>query len=263
MNRNRPPRTGRPKIMFRFRRVSATIAGLFVFVATAIGLIADPHAIQASPAAGVNVYMYRHKFCTFRHGGAILHMCTVASSGCKIDGNVTEVRARSHLAHEGDTFAPPIVASGGMRVSQGLAATVFAGERLGFNVGVTNAAKAFQYMLDLQDFVHELEAVGYKPEAMEAKYPRPGRQAAWLAHFERSISGPFYFGQAPSYVDFFLLAQLKWVEDMQHAEYPSRTLLAKFPKVAAILHSELGREATRTYLIQPMDYGPEDYQTSP
>ena len=165
------------------------------------------------------------------------------------------------FAKEVDTFAPPVVVSAsGTRISQSLAATAFAGDTLGFNKGL-NTFKAMQFMLDLVDMMNELGGYVITSAKLDEFVAR-GRHDTWMSHFERGVVGPYFFGASPTYVDYYLVAQLKWIHRQVAREAPPRAypadLLTKFPKVGGIL-STLGRDADAAYAIEPMDYGPKDY----
>jgi glutathione S-transferase len=111
-----------------------------------------------------------------------------------------------------DTFAPPVVVDGDLTISQSTACAVYIGQKCNLvpPEGV-NVAKAFQFIGDIVDFYENgLGAARGKGGAELKKFLEGDRFRAFASHLERSIQGPFYFGDAPCYVDFFLCASHDW-----------------------------------------------------
>lgn len=111
-----------------------------------------------------------------------------------------------------DTFAPPIIVDGDITVSQSTACSIYVGQKCNLcpPEGV-NGAKVFQYMADLVDFYENgLGAAKDKGGAELKKFLEGSRFQAFTANIERAIQGPFYFGESPCYVDFFLCALHDW-----------------------------------------------------
>ena len=107
-----------------------------------------------------------------------------------------------------DTFAPPVIQDGDNLISQSLACTMHIGEKCGFAKGIKSQAKAVQYMLDLRDFMEQCEAnkISAARLAEFVKGPGGGKVSyfdEWMTNIERSIQGPYYFGENLTYVDFF------------------------------------------------------------
>ena len=104
-----------------------------------------------------------------------------------------------------DCFAPPCVVDGDYVVSQSTAASLYLGNKLGLNsMDAFDVAKAVQYMADIID-TFELN-VGRKNEdgASLHELLTGGRFGQLMNNIENGIKGgPYYFGSAPSCVDFF------------------------------------------------------------
>jgi glutathione S-transferase len=121
----------------------------------------------------------------------------------------------SAFGAQGPNFAPPILVDGDLILSQSSAVTMHAGEKAGFDKGV-HKCLAVQFMSDIGDFGSEISKACGDADSLHAFLhgkegaPGPGRCAAWLATLEAQIKGPFYFGDEPSYVDFYLAQALDW-----------------------------------------------------
>ena len=181
--------------------------------------------------------------------GALFRMCDeVPGALCVFESDDTIVRrvsSSNRLASADgnaslDNFAPPVVLdhSNGEHISQSVAATIYLGQKLGFGEGVgDNVAKAVQYLNDLQDLNSECAAIEYLDRA--AKWPdfiEGGRLDAWLGNVERSIRGPFYFGEQRTYVDFYLVQVFDWHAIRLFEPLPAAAAkLANYPKINAIL----------------------------
>ena len=116
---------------------------------------------------------------------------------------------------EGDTFAPVVVVDGDESVSQSVAACMFVAKKCGFTPpgGDGAEAKALQYMLDIVDlFEGGLAGSKDKGGAALKAFLEGDRFPKQAGNVERAIAGPFFFGDAPSSVDFFLCAQVDWHE---------------------------------------------------
>jgi len=198
------------------------------------------------------VYLFDHDWCELFHAGAILHMCTDAEEGsCTIvrDGPTVSRLRDAKLRGTGDTFAIPVVALGDLMVSQSVAATVMAGERLGFAAGVVSGPKALQYMLDMKDLLDEAGLSSYRREWDEAAFGAfvapGGRLDLYLGLLERAIAGPFFFpGSTPTYVDYYLATTLAWMGHRRtvqgKGDFPGQEHLQNYSKVRGVL-SRLAR----------------------
>lgn len=203
----------------------------------------------------ITVYYFPHDWCEAFHFGAVIRMCKAATAGpitCNLVTNMTALQAITESKRE--NFGLPVVEHGGMRISQSVAGTVFAGELLSRGVSVSSTPKAMQYMLDMRDFVDNLHMgnAGYDgtvgsslPSAAStiAKFDAEvacGRVAEFLAYFERNIAGPYFFrGSAPSYVDYYFASMLSWVRHQLEVAGGSTdkldVLLRNYPRVSAVL----------------------------
>jgi len=137
-----------------------------------------------------------------------------------------------------DTYAPPILKDGNSLISQSLAVTAHIGARTGYDLGISCPIKALQYMADAYDFA---ECVNSHSKCVEeinkfVKAPEAGKISwldEWLTNFERSIKGPFYFGNRPTYVDFWTTQAFEWAEFVLLK--PFGHTLEKYPKLSAML----------------------------
>lgn len=173
----------------------------------------------------------------------------------------------SEFGTEGTTFSPPIVVDNGVVLSQRIPICVHIGRRCGFTPPEVDEVKALQYMHDILDlFERGLEhaasiggaagllsflrgdtstssAAGVAdPDACSASsaaaIPTPSRFRALAGTIERQIKGPFYFGTAPTYVDFFLVQCLDragaWALDRLVEAMGVPDFFAPFTKIRTI-----------------------------
>lgn len=114
----------------------------------------------------------------------------------------------------GDTFAPPLVEDGDFIISQSTACALYIGRKCNFiPPAAADEAKAFQYVCDLIDLFENGIANAKGKGGAELKiFLESDRFRAMLGNVERSIRGPFYFGEV-SYVDFLLCALYDWAEE--------------------------------------------------
>jgi len=159
-----------------------------------------------------------------------------------------------------DTFAPPVIQDGDVTISQSLACTLHVGEKYGFNKGVKSTAKAVQYMLDLQDFMEQCDN-NKKSAARLAEFIKgPGGKVSyfdeWMSNIERSIQGPFYFGDTMTYVDFFACQ----VFDVVHSTIFGPIGVDEFrryPKIHAVVSGIRGMSSAQSF--KQIGCAPEDY----
>lgn len=112
-----------------------------------------------------------------------------------------------------DNFAPPLVVDGDERISQSTAVCMHIGNKVGLNVGITNPAKAVQHLSDIVDlFENGIREAREKGGAVLKTFIEGDRLSKLLGNMERSIKGPFYFGESPTYVDFYLCNHVDWWE---------------------------------------------------
>lgn len=118
--------------------------------------------------------------------------------------------ASSFGSTAGDTFAPPILVDDDFTIGQSTATCLYLGKKLGLTPPGYNEFKALQFCMDIVDtFEGNLGKNNEQGPALKAFLEGP-RFAALMGNLERAIKGPYYFGEEPSAVDFFLLAHLDW-----------------------------------------------------
>jgi len=139
----------------------------------------------------------------------------------------------------GDNFAPPVVIDGDIMVSQSIAAALYLGNKLGLSSSVPgwNEYKAMQFCADIVDtFEGGLGSNNESGPALKAFVEGP-RCANLMSNVERAIVGPYYFGEEPSTVDFFLLGHLDWRITSVFAPLKEKLgvdVMAEYPKMSAI-----------------------------
>eukprot|EP00977_Amphora_coffeiformis_P006107 scaffold1323_cov160-Amphora_coffeaeformis.AAC.12 len=128
---------------------------------------------------------------------------------------------------ETTNLAPPIILdmNKGLTISQAVACHSYIGNKYGFDKGITVTQVAMQYMLDLDDLHNELLYRALKDRKEKTvtelqKYVTGNRYKNHLKAINRSIRGPFYFGQHPTYVDFAVCSYLdkcigKWLAPLE------------------------------------------------
>ena len=199
----------------------------------------------------------------------MLHMCVDVGGVCEEVTDQKTILALSHSSGKGDTFAEPIVTYGDLQLSQGIAATIFIGETLGFDVPETRKPKAMQYMLDLRDFIDNswlaaltvlsggdkslYPVLGGNATAVQRRfdaYAESGRLKEFVDHFERSIIGPYYFGSSPSYVDYYFVSVINWMAHRlgcANLQAPRCAAIGNAPKLATIMRSRVAQTAAAGY----------------
>lgn len=151
----------------------------------------------------------------------------------------------------GDTFAPPVVVDGDFMVSQSIASALYLGNKLGLSsVPGYNEYKAMQYCADIVDsFEGGLGKNNEAGPALKAFVEGP-RCANLMSNVERGITGPFYFGEEPSTVDFFLLGHLDWRITSVFAPLKEKLgvdVMADYPKMSAIYDALTATPAYKNY----------------
>jgi glutathione S-transferase len=142
---------------------------------------------------------------------------------------------------DSDTFAPPIVIDGDIKVSQQVACAMYIANKCKFLGGGADEAKVLQYCLDVIDVFENGWGKNNESGPQLKKWIEGDRLKALMGNIERSIKGPFYFGEEPCAADFQLFASLDqgvtniWnpLEAMHNVDY-----FAAFPKMKA-LHERL------------------------
>jgi glutathione S-transferase len=149
-----------------------------------------------------------------------------------------------------DNFAPPLLIDGDEHISQSTAVAMHIGNKCGLNEGITNPAKAVQHLADIVD-LFELGVSGALNQGGAAlkAYLEGDRLPKLLGNMERGIKGPFFFGDSPTYVDFFLCAHIDWLDftlfDRLTAEKSVGHMLTSYSKMRGVVD---GIRALGSYL---------------
>ena len=109
-----------------------------------------------------------------------------------------------------DTLAPPIVVDGDTVISQSVPTCLYLGKKLGLQPPGYDEYKAMQYCLDIVDTFEGNLGKNNENGATLKAFLTGDRYRFLMANIERSIKGPFYFGDQPSAVDFFLTQHMDW-----------------------------------------------------
>lgn len=111
------------------------------------------------------------------------------------------------------TFAPPIVKDGDVCLSQTAAVNLHIGTKLGFDKGVPSPAHGVMLMMNMIDFFEGGISTAASKGGKDLKAFLEGeRVQKWIGNLERSIVGPFHYGDSPTYVDFMLCALMDWTD---------------------------------------------------
>uniref|UniRef100_A0A7S2U1L2 GST N-terminal domain-containing protein n=2 Tax=Lotharella oceanica TaxID=641309 RepID=A0A7S2U1L2_9EUKA len=135
-----------------------------------------------------------------------------------------------------DTFAPPVISWDGVTLSQSVPVALFVGEKLGLDKGY-DKYKLMQYASDAADLASGVFN-NMKGSPEDIKKFIEERMKKFGSNIEASIKGPFYFGEAPSSVDFFLYNALKITEIGLTGPIAAETkkdYLAGFNKIKGVL----------------------------
>ena len=225
---------------------------LFVSSSMVVALMAQHVPLaHTSQHSVLTVFSFRHTGCSLFHAAAILQMCAEAEKGrvhthtsCAIETNMSLIFSMATVdgAEVMDVFAAPFVHYKDRYVGQSVAATILAGDLLGFPVPLSDMPKATQYMLDLRDFVSDLldRDLVRLSEFQQFRLSSSGRLAKWMGNFERSIVGPYVFGNQRTYVDYYFVSMFRWVRYMlssreQPIDFPSSQLLRNYPMVTELI----------------------------
>jgi len=139
-----------------------------------------------------------------------------------------------------DVFAPPIVVDGDYTLSQSVACCIYIGNKVGLNpkCQAFDSFKATQYLVDVIDAFEDRRGFGGNNEHGPTlkKFLEGERWANLMGNIERSIKGPYYFGDEPSCCDFFLLQALDWREPTFEKLKAKLGVdpMAPFPKAVAV-----------------------------
>lgn len=140
-------------------------------------------------------------------------------------------------------LAPPCIVDGEVVISQNIPVHIYVGKKLGFDEGIDCEPEiALQYMCDLDDLHKEMDkaaSLGREKNDVIAlrAYLEGARFNKHIESIERSIKGPFYFGEEPTYVDFiatgyFDMMDGKWLDSLKPY---SGDVLARTPKLKGVV----------------------------
>ena len=235
---------------FSRRGVVAAVA-LLLLAVVATFVTVSPHVRRTLTPPSFRIYYG----IDLARANPMLRMCVEAGAECEWVTNSSAVlsvvscregEGQHHVqgVGTGDTFAPPVledISAGGKLISQSVASSLYMAERIGFGVGpdAWRSAKAVQYMADLNDMQSEL--IDRYSDYWKAggdwgrmrTWNEGGRLASWLTNIERSIASPFYFGDALTAPDFYLVGVMGYMEVMNPAF--RKNLLADYPKASAVV----------------------------
>ena len=143
----------------------------------------------------------------------------------------------------GDTFAPPMIVDNEFRVSQSTAATLYIGNKVGLNDGL-DTYKAVQWLSDIVDLFEgglgkSIQGGGAALKVyLEGKGDgNPSRFAKQMANLNRAIKGPFFTGDKPTLVDFFLCQHVDWNQErcLNRLQKQTNTdVFAPYPNVVSV-----------------------------
>jgi len=178
----------------------------------------------------------------------------------------------SYFGGQGTNLAPPIVEIDGVSVSQAVACHQFLGNKLGFNKNIEIPELAVQYMADLDDLHSQMAdkaIAGKKTDDVLAlqEYVTSDRYKQHLQSIDRSIKGPFYFGDEPTYVDFAVCSYLdmcvcKWLGPLEVKS--GDTIATNAPKLKAVYDAICNLEsATKDGFIKNTPRVPPPFILSP
>lgn len=153
----------------------------------------------------------------FGRAGAIIRMLEhVGQEYEHISDFPTIAGVASAFGGPGDTFAPPVLIDGDTTLGQSTAIVQYVGAKAGLDQGV-DRFKAAQYLADIVDlFEGGINKNAGEGGAALKKYLEgdgsdgPSRFAKQATNLNRAVKGPFFFGDSPSYVDFFLCQHYEW-----------------------------------------------------
>ena len=154
---------------------------------------------------------------------------------------------------ESTNLAPPIITDGEVSVSQAPACFQYLGNKLGFNEGIDVPEVAMQYILDLNDLFSDMQQANSKGRdnkdvvALQA-YMTGDRYKHHLEAINRSIKGPYYFGDKPTYVDFATTSYFDMLEGpalIPLMEKSGDTLAKHAPKLKVVLEKIRALESAK------------------
>eukprot|EP00326_Haptolina_ericina_P030406 CAMPEP_0181171006 /NCGR_PEP_ID=MMETSP1096-20121128/1671_1 /TAXON_ID=156174 ORGANISM="Chrysochromulina ericina, Strain CCMP281" /NCGR_SAMPLE_ID=MMETSP1096 /ASSEMBLY_ACC=CAM_ASM_000453 /LENGTH=158 /DNA_ID=CAMNT_0023258609 /DNA_START=528 /DNA_END=1005 /DNA_ORIENTATION=+ len=134
----------------------------------------------------------------------------------------------------------------------------YLGKKLGLTPAGFDDAKAMQCLLDIQDLFEGNVGKNNEDGPTMKKFIEGPRFAALMGNLERAIKGPYFMGESPTCVDFFLLGHLDSriasLFDPLKAKH-GVDALAPYPKCLAIraaLRESAGYKASTLSLSGPI-----------
>lgn len=138
---------------------------------------------------------------------------------------------------ETTSLAPPVVVDGDYMVSQSTASCLYLGKKLGLTPVAYDDFKAMQFCVDIVDAFEGNLGKKNEDGPTLKEFLSGSRWSSLMSNIERSIQGPFYFGEEPSAVDFFLLQHLDWRGVSMFVPLKEKygvDVLAPYPKMAGV-----------------------------
>ena len=191
--------------------------------------------------SGAVVRMLEHSGTPYEH---ISEFSEIAKRGSAFGGDAA------------DTFAPPIVVDGDFQISQSTAVTLYIGNKVGLNEGL-NQSKAVQWLGDIVDAFEGglAKTIAEGPAALK-KYlegegdGKPSRFAKQMNNLSRAIKGPFFAGEKPTLVDFFLCQHVDWQDALTLNRLREDTgvdIFAPYPKIVSVYEGIRNLDSYKNY----------------
>jgi len=162
----------------------------------------------------------------------------------------------SAFGASGDTFAPPILVDGDFKLAQSTAVVQYVGVKAGLNNGV-DQFKAAQYLADIVDlFENGINKSASQGGADLKTYLEgdgsdgPSRFAKQASNLSRAIKGPFFFGDSPSYVDFFLCQHFEWNDATflgRLEQETGKSFVKSYEKIIGVINGIQNLESYKNY----------------
>lgn len=168
----------------------------------------------------------------------------------------------SAFGADGVNIAPPVIQDGTRCLSQSTACSFYIGKKLGFDKGVDDAL-AFQYLLDIVDWSENNIGKNNENAAALKKFLEgdggKSRFSAISTAIHNNIKGPYFFGEEPSYVDFFFLQHMDARQDMfdKLKAATGKDFLAEFPKFAVLADGLRALDSYKASKYKPGEFSQE------
>jgi len=191
----------------------------------------------------------------FGRGGASMRMLEEAGIDYEHKQEFGDIASvSSAFGAKGSAFAPPVVVDGSYVISQSTACALYVGKCCGFTKGM-DESKAVQYLIDIVDtFEGGLNKAADSGPTLK-EYLEGERFAKQVGNIDRSIKGPFYFGDSPTAPDFFLCNLLDWFDHMllvRLKEEKGVDALGPFKKIQGVLNGIRNLESYKRYKGVPI-----------